>query len=299
MNGELSIKSIDSSNYNAMAKAMGISLDNDSNSVIKLPRLKIENESIMRDSKIDGKKVKEEIMEAGSFKLSLPEDENVFYGKSVVVRIFMQRFMYKKFFMDTKKYGKSVFSDNFNVDLKDTLGTFNLGRPLGFQRDWNSLPEELRNTIKSVKRVRALFGKIDYIGKVVDSTLNEVKFEETPFIWEIDNATGFKNMGIPLTSLAKQQLIPINHNISIVTQENVMNNGNSFYTPVPTLDTTKTVDITDNDQLLFTQFREFIENYNGWVVKEWEKNVVEEDISDEDRDIVDNFVDIEMDEESK
>ena len=201
--------------------------------------------------------------------------------------------------MDTKKYGKSVFSDNFNVDLKDTLGTFNLGRPLGFQRDWNSLPEELRNTIKSVKRVRALFGKIDYIGKVVDSTLNEVKFEETPFIWEIDNATGFKNMGIPLTSLAKQQLIPINHNISIVTQENVMNNGNSFYTPVPTLDTTKTVDITDNDQLLFTQFREFIENYNGWVVKEWEKNVVEEDISDEDRDIVDNFVDIEMDEESK
>ena len=106
MNGELSIKSIDSSNYNAMAKAMGISLDNDSNSVIKLPRLKIENESIMRDSKIDGKKVKEEIMEAGSFKLSSPEDENVFYGKHVAVRIFMQRFMYKKFFMDTKKYGK-------------------------------------------------------------------------------------------------------------------------------------------------------------------------------------------------
>ena len=89
MNGELSIKSIDSSNYNAMAKAMGISLDNDSNSVIKLPRLKIENESIMRDSKIDGKKVKEEIMEAGSFKLSLPEDENVFCCKNFYATIYV------------------------------------------------------------------------------------------------------------------------------------------------------------------------------------------------------------------
>ena len=49
MNGELSIKSIDSSNYNAMAKAMGISLDNDSNSVIKLPRLKIENDILMEE----------------------------------------------------------------------------------------------------------------------------------------------------------------------------------------------------------------------------------------------------------
>ena len=301
MVNEISIKSIDNDNYAIMAKAMGVSLDKESggSTSVKLPRLRIVNQPIMKDSKINGKKVKEEIMEAGHFELKLPDDENVFYGKNIEIRLFMQRFMYKKWIPFANKYEKTVFSDNLNIDLKDTMGTFNLGRPQGFQKDWSSLPDATKDIIKSVKRVRGIFGKVKFIGKVVDSSLEEVKSQETPFIWEIHNATGFKNMGVPISTLAKMQKIPVNHYISVGTDEQTIPSGNSFYVPVASLDLTRTADITDNDQILFTQFQEFVTNYNGWVVSEWDKFVASEDISDQDKDIVNEFVDVELSTDEK
>ena len=95
---EISIKSIDNDNYAVMAKAMGVSLDKEGggSTSVKLPRLRIVNQPITKQTKVNGKKMQEEVMEAGHFELSLPENENVFYGKNIEIRIFMQRFMYKK-----------------------------------------------------------------------------------------------------------------------------------------------------------------------------------------------------------
>tara|TARA_R100001509_G_C4851449_1_gene210250 strand:+ start:340 stop:1242 length:903 start_codon:yes stop_codon:yes gene_type:complete len=300
MNNELTIKSIDSTDYSVMSKAMGLSSESNgsSSSSIRLPILRIHKDALMQDSKINGKKIKEEILPEGSYELKIIDDKNSYFSNKISIRIFMQRFMYKKFFGATKKYEKTVLSDNLNMDLKDTMGTFNLGRPLGFNKDWGSLPEKTKELIKSVKRTRVIFGKIKMLDKVVDSSYKDiVDFKETPFMWEVDNNTAFKVMGTPINTLSKMQLIPINYPIEMTTVKQTIPSG-YFYLPAPNLDLNKTVDITDDDHTLFTQFQEWVQNTNNWVSREWENNI-SDDMSQDDKDIVDNFIDIDTSEGTK
>ena len=106
MNNELTIKSIDSTDYSVMSKAMGLSSESNgsSSSSIRLPILRIHKDALMQDSKINGKKIKEEILPEGSYELKIIDDKNSYFSNKISIRIFMQRFMYKKFFGATKKY---------------------------------------------------------------------------------------------------------------------------------------------------------------------------------------------------
>ena len=89
---------------------------------------------------------------------------------------------------------KSVFvpQDNFNnSDHMDSDGGFNCGRPSGYIKDWQALPEATRRLISSVKRVRALFGIVssnevtNEKGEPANSPIN------IPVIWEINNKDAF------------------------------------------------------------------------------------------------------------
>ena len=82
-----------------------------------------------------------------------------------------------------------------------------------------NISKELLFLYQDFYRLTTIEQKVKFIGKVVDSSLEEVKSQETPFIWEIHNATGFKNMGVPISTLAKMQKIPVNHYISVATDE--------------------------------------------------------------------------------
>ena len=89
---------IDTANYAAMAKAMGIagektSTDKKSNT---LPRLKINHSPIMGEAEVQGKSMNVEVVQGGTYKLDIPEDKAV-YSTSATMRPFLQRFMYKRF----------------------------------------------------------------------------------------------------------------------------------------------------------------------------------------------------------
>ena len=75
--------------------------------------------------------------------------------------------MYKKYVMGTggekNRYVKTVISDNLNIDLKDNDGTFNCGKPTGYVKDFKSLSEDMQALIKSIRRVRVIFGLEDDI----------------------------------------------------------------------------------------------------------------------------------------
>ena len=49
-------------------------------------------------------------------------------------------------------YHKTIMADNLNVDLKDTQGTFNCGKPTGYIKDFKSLPEDTKTLIKANKK---------------------------------------------------------------------------------------------------------------------------------------------------
>tara|TARA_R110000823_G_scaffold251786_2_gene374580 strand:+ start:741 stop:1652 length:912 start_codon:yes stop_codon:yes gene_type:complete len=295
---------IDTNNYAAMAKAMGIAGEDSSGpkKSSTLPRLKIQHKPLMGEGEMNGKSVKLEVVDGGNYSLD-PLDGNIVYGSSATIRPFMQRYMYKRYIPNLmakagdKKgdYVKTVMADSLNIDLKDTSGGFNCGKPAGYVKDFQSLPTHQQDLLKSIKRVRAIFGLVT-LNDAKTASGKPVDLPESPFIWEIDNRDAFKTMGVPFTKLAQMKRLPVQHNITLTTEGKKSNNGDTFYLPQASLDTTTTVDLSDDDQNTFQDFMSWIRNYNEWVINTWSEKSTK-DISQSDKDTVDSFINIDSQEE--
>jgi len=295
------LTTIDTNNFAAMAKAMGIA---DVGTTQKkqsstLARLRISHSPIMGEAEVNGKRVNMEVVSGGSYRVEIP-DGPTYYATSVELRPYVQRYMYKKFLKgsgDTpNRYVKTVMADNLNIDLKDNDGGFNCGKPAGYIADWKSLPEKTQELIRQIKRVRVVLGTLNLVG-AVDASGNEAEApRDIPFIWEIENRDAFKTVGMLFTKLAKQKRMPIQHTMVANTEERKLPNGNSFYLPVVSIDMTKSLDITGEEQDSFADFMTWIENYNDYIINAYaEKSSRHNDEDDEL--IVDGVVDIELDEE--
>ena len=287
------ITTIDTNNYAEMAKAMGLA--NEAPAQKKqgmfLARLRINHSPILGSDTI---KVK-----GGTYKLEVP-DGPTYYAESAVMRPFMQRFMYKKFIMGSggtpNRYVKTVMADTLNMDLKDNDGGFNCGKPSGWIEDFNALPDATKELIRSIKRVRVVLGNVE-LKNPKDADGNDVELGVTPFIWEVENRDAFKTVGEVFSSLAKQKRLPVQHNVTLNTQERKLPNGNSFYLPLTTLDTSSTVELTKDDQLKFSEFIAWVTNYNEYIINAYsEKNVSKNDMELDELNI-DDVVDVEFEEE--
>jgi len=293
------LTTIDTNNYAAMAKAMGIAHEAAGKTKSSsLARLRINHQPVMGTAEVNGKNVNVEVIEGGMYKLEIP-DGPTYYANSIKMRPFMQRFMYKRFIMGNSKtpnrFIKTIMTDNLNIDLKDNDGGFNCGKPAGYIKDFQALPKETQDLLKQIKRVRVILGTVEMINPVNDK--GEVtSLETTPFIWEIDNRDAFNNVGEAFSKLAKHQRLPVQHTITANTNERKMPNGNSFFIPVVSLDTSKTIQLTQEDQNMFADFMTWIDNYNNYVVNTWAEKANSK-LEDGDSELVDDLVDIEIEEE--
>ena len=292
---------IDTNNYEAMAKAMGIAGEgtkaSDNKKTQQLPRFRINHSAIMGETKMNGKNVNVEVVEGGTYKLEIP-DGDTYYSKTAKIRPFMQRYMYKRFVknMNAKMgepmgiYHKTVMADSLNLDLKDNQGGFNCGKPAGYIQDFKALPDKTQDLIKQIKRVRVIFGMVDLLDPC-NAKGEKIAFESTPFIWEIDNRDAFKTVGQPFTKLAQLKRLPVQHSIALETEERKLPNGNVFYLPVSTLDVANKIDLSDEDQVIFGDFMSWIQNYNQYIVSEWDSNVGGSADADM-KDIVEDFIEV-------
>jgi len=284
------VTTIDTNNYAAMAKAMGIAAEggNTKEKSSTLARLRINHSPILGDDRI--------LVKGGTYKLDIP-DGPTYYATSVKIRPYLQRFMYKRFIKGSgnqpNRYVKTVMADNLNVDLKDNDGGFNCGKPAGYIQDFKSLPEKTQELIKQIKRVRVMLGTIELID-AVDENGNKVDVADTPFIWEIENRDAFKDVGTVFTKLNKMKRLPVQHNITANTEERKLPNGNSFYLPVVSLDLTKTLELSETEQDTFGDFMSWVQNYNEYIMNSWLDKSSQEG---EDIDGVDDIVDIEFEDE--
>ena len=284
------LTTVDTNNYAAMAKAMGIAHEKTSSSSSSLARLRINHSPIIGSDKV--------LVKGGTYKLEIP-DGPTHYATSIKMRPFMQRFMHKRFVQGDAKnpnrYIKSVMADTLDIDLKDNDGGFNCGKPAGYIKDFKALPQAQQDLLKAIKRVRVVFGEVEMIDPKNEQG-DSVKVDTTPFIWEVDNRDAFKEIGSSFTTLAKMQRLPIQHIITANTSERKIPTGASYYVPVASLDVTKTIELTDQDQALFGDFMSWIDNYNNYIINAWAEktnNIMEDD----DIDMVDDLVDIEIEEE--
>ena len=284
------VTTIDTNNYAIMAKAMGMAGESSSDDKPNtLPRFRINHSPIIGSDKV--------LVKGGTYKLEIPDDTTL-YGTSATIRPFIQRFMYKRFVknMSAKQgeplrvYYKTIMSDNLNVDLKDNQGKFNCGKPTGYIKDFKALPVETQDVIRQIKRVRVIFGTVDLVGSV-DESGNKVEKGTIPFIWEIDNRDAFKTMGEPFRKFSQVKRLPVEHSIALNTEERKLPNGNSFYLPTYTLDLQDKIEVSKDDQDTFINFMSWIDNYNTYIYNEWDMKT-KKDISDSDKNVVDNFIDV-------
>jgi hypothetical protein len=295
----MELTTIDTNNYAEMAKAMGIANEGGTNKKksSNLARLRINHSPITGNAEVKGKKVKMEVVSGGTYKLEIP-DGPTYYAESIEVRPYLQRFMYKRYVRgqndEPNRFVKTVMADTLNVDLKDNDGGFNCGKPAGYIADFKSLPEKTQELIKQIKRVRVVLGTVKLINPT-DANGEEVTLDETPFIWEVDNRDAFKTVGSAFTQLAKMQRLPVQHMITATTEERTIPTGQVYYLPVVALDVTKTIELTQKEQGLFTDFLQWVQNYNEYIINSWQEKASNHDDED-DIEIVDGIVDIELEE---
>jgi len=290
------VTTIDTNNYAAMSQAMGMGADapkkNKTSST--LARLRIHHTPIMGQQEVNGKMKNVEVISGGAYKLEIPDGPTV-YAEEVSIRPFLQRFMYKKFIKGNdntaNRFVKTVMGSDLNNDMKDNDGGFNCGKPAGFIKDWAALPDTMKDLIKSIKRVRALFGTVEMVNPT-DENGEAVDVDTTPFIWEIDNRDAFKTMGEMFTKLTKMRRLPPQHYITSSTKEVPLPNGSSFYIPVADIDLGNTLDMDNESQENFANFIAWIENYNTYILNTWSENMHKNE--EVDVDTVEAFVDIDV-----
>ena len=288
------ITNLDTSNYEAMAKAMGMSslavpTKEKTNS---LARLRIHHTPLMGQEEIKGKMTNVEVVSGGVYKLEIP-DSDTYYAESIAMRPFLQRFMYKRFIKgnDTtpNRYVKTIMADNLNMDLKDNDGQFNCGKPAGYIEDFKALPEKMQDLIRQIKRTRILFGTVDLVNPV-DANGNSVDIDTTPFIWEVENRDAFKTMGDVFNKLNKMKRLPVQHYVKAGTEERKLPNGGSFYLPTAELDLSETLDMDNDTQENLANFLAWVANYNEYIMGAWNDNMQKH--QSVDKDIVNDFIDI-------
>jgi hypothetical protein len=237
------------------------------------------------------------VVAAGSYVLDRPNQDPV-YGTDVTIRLFNQRFMYKKYIQGSgevkSKYVKTIMSKDLNGDLRDNDGGFNCGKPSGWIEDYAALPAETKTLLKSIKRVRVLFGEITMKDPVNAKGETLAPIEAVPFIWEVDNRDAFKTLGAPIAQMAKQNRILPQHNIKLGSEEQSLPTGASYFLPTAVLDLSATVELTDKDQVLFADFNAWVDNYNEYIVKEFNKLSKPEAATQDEVDLAAEFVDVEV-----
>jgi len=267
---------------------MGMAYDTGESKGGGLARLRINKKAIMGEVELNGKMVKTELVAAGA--MALQNNEDAIYADSVTIRPFLQRFMYQRYDSDKNNYMKTVMADKLDIDLKDTSGTFNCGKPGGYIKDFDALPDGTKEIIRQIRRVRVVFGTITMSG--VTKTGDAMDVEDLPFVWEIDSKEGFKNVGQVFTKLNQMRHLPFQHTMEASTEKRELPTGAEYYVPVSELDVKNSIEFRgEEDQAIFTDFMQHIEGFNTWVMGEWDKSYKEEDTTDP---VVDEFITVEV-----
>ena len=244
-------------------------------------------------SRITGTVIQEvedgKVVQTPVFKIT--SDDDSYLARSVEVRLFAERQKWQQWDSENKTMQKSVLSNSLNIDLKDTLGTFNLGRPSGYIKDFQALPKDQQDLIRSVNRVKVMMGMV----KVVDpfyeggGTPSNVD-EEFAFVMDVKNRDSLKFIDGTVGKLIKKKISPADHRITLLGETRTLPNGNPYMVTNASLG--EFVGLSEGDNEILQNFLDYVESSNEYVTTKWaEENV--ETISQQDQDIVTNIVDVE------
>tara|TARA_S200002703_G_scaffold88189_1_gene76137 strand:- start:320 stop:931 length:612 start_codon:yes stop_codon:yes gene_type:complete len=201
--------------------------------------------------------------------------------------------MYKRYLTSGGPGGKGMFvktemANDLKGDLRDNTGGFNCGKSSGWIEDYNSLPQDQKDLIKSIKRVRVLFGHITLTSPVNEKGESVPSITDIPFIYEVDNKEAFKIMGGPVAEMAKQKYLLPQKVLKLGTEERSIASGDKYYVPSVELESGVVELKHPEDENTFKDFNEWIAGYNSYIA-----NTYSDASKVKDTELVNEFVDIE------
>lgn len=276
----------------SMAELMGVSMSG-GEAAPSIARIGMLHAPIMGEIDVAGKTIKTEVVSVGSFIMTKGEEK--IYSDGVEIRIFAQRQQWQRWNDETGEMEKSVQANNLSGDLKDSIGGLNLGRPSGYIQDWDSVPDDTKAIIRSVKKVNIYYGTITLLKPMNDKgeALPTDSYVNVPFVMDLKNRDSIKSINGVLTSLQRKNMLPIMSTIQLDGVEGSIASGAKFgYIKATVGDK---VDLAEGDNEMLKDFIELIEYSNGKILDlhhERAKGHADEDESLV-KDILDNdFVDV-------
>ena len=244
-------------------------------------------------SRITGTVIQEvedgKVVQTPVFKIT--SDDDSYLARSVEVRLFAERQKWQQWDSENKTMQKSVLSNSLNIDLKDTLGTFNLGRPSGYIKDFQALPKDQQDLIRSVNRVKVMMGMVKVVDPFYESGGAPSNVDgEFAFVMDVKNRDSLKFIDGTVGKLIKKKISPAEHRITLLGETRTLPNGNPYMVTNASLG--EFVGLSEGDNEILQNFLDYVESSNEYVTTKWaEENV--ETISPQDQDIVTNIVDVE------
>ena len=277
-----------------LAEIMGMS-NAPAKSTSALAEIKQVHQNVMGTKEVDGETMEVAIVKAGAYSVTLPDD-TVYYSDTLTIRPFMQRFQFQRY---DKHYQKpdggegrmlrTVMATSLNGDLKDNYGGFNCGRPSGYVKDFNSLPQETQDLMRSTDRFKILFG-LCTLDKPKDANGKAVKVKEFPFLMRIKNRDSFKATTDIFNQIQRKNRLPIQHLIHMSSEVKSIPSGATY--GVVKVKLGKEVEITTDDQEVLNNFVEWVESMNSITMSKWEEHRRPDELSDDETEIVANVVEI-------
>ena len=278
-----------------LAELMGMS-NTPAKSTSALAEVKQVHQNVMGTKEVDGETMEVAIVKAGAFSVTFPDD-TVYYSDKVTIRSFMQRFQWQRYDKNfTRPDGgegrmlRTVMATSLNGDLKDNYGGFNCGRPSGYVKDFNSLPQETQELMRATDRFKVLFG-LCTLDKAKDVNGKPVTVKEFPFLMRIKNRDSFKAMTDMFNQIQRKNRLPIQHLLHLGTEVKSIPSGATYAVLKPSLG--KVVEITTDDQEVLNNFVEWVESMNSITISKWEEHRRPDELSDQEDDIASSIVEIE------
>lgn len=261
----------------------------------KLGVLKLVQKAIMGEIEVAGKSIKTEVIPEGAYELYIQEQK--VYCITPRIRIFGHKQLWTFWDGDNNKMHRSLLADDLKGSLKDTMGTFNLGRPAYIQ-DWKALPKSDQEFIRARRRTFLLQGVIDFDGACMDAGGKTLEgFEHTPFTMEIKNADSIEG----LHNIIKK--INLDHNCTkgnvIDIQLGSKQHDSSMGTFSTMIFSIPKGAVAETQAEFIGRERDTLKSFAAWnnmrntyVKEQWSQNNKEE-LNDEETDLVSKLVDVE------
>ncbi len=251
------------------AAAMGFSASTDTPmGGPNLSRLAQVQAPIMREQvDTDGELEEKVVVPLGAYKLTNAEGNTV-YSRNATIRLYAQKQQWTQWDSSSSTMHKTVMVDVLKGDIKDTKGTFNLGRPSKYVKDWEALDEDTKAVIRSVKNTKVLFGKVK-LGKVTDEHGVAVKGydSEIDFTMDVKNIDSKRSLDAVLKDIVSKKLLPIEHTITLAANKETLPTGNKYATMVANLGTK--AKMVPEDHATVQAFVDYIDYGNEYVLSKW------------------------------